>query len=126
MASLKIKTAKNLGIVYGANLITRIFGMIATIILARLLTPADFGLVALSGIVIAIVLLFQDFGLGAALVQRQKDIEEAVNVVFYSTIFIKFILYLIIKHILLLWKIQNNRIRIIKESLKMNYFSLTW
>jgi len=96
MESLKIKTARNLGIVYGANLATKIFGMIATIILARLLLPQDFGLVALSGIIIAIVLLFQDFGLGAALIQRQRDIEEATNVVFYSTIFIKSLLYLMV------------------------------
>lgn len=96
MGSLRIKTAKNLGIVYTANLLTRIFGMGATIILARLLTPQDFGLVALSGIIIAIVVLFQDFGLGAALVQRQSDIDEATNVVFYSTILIKFVLYSIV------------------------------
>jgi len=96
MDSLKTKTAKNLGIVYGANLISRVFGLATITILARLLTLEDFGLVALSGIILAIVLLFQDFGLGAALIQRQKDIEEAVNVVFYSTILIKFILYMLI------------------------------
>ncbi len=91
MDSLKVKTAKNLGIVYGANMISMLFGLVTITILARLLTPEDYGLVALSGIILAIVLLFQDLGLGAALVQRQKDIDEATNVVFYSTILIKFI-----------------------------------
>ncbi|NCN65774.1 MAG: oligosaccharide flippase family protein, partial [Candidatus Altiarchaeum hamiconexum] len=97
MDSLKVKTAKNLGIVYGANLITIIFTTIATIILARLLIPEDFGLVALAGIITATIIAFvQDLGFNAALIQRQKDIEEATNIVFYTTIAINLFLFSVI------------------------------
>ncbi len=97
MDSLKVKTAKNLGIVYVANLITTIFGTVASIILARLLTPWDFGLIALSGIIIAVITTFvQDLGFNAALIQRQKNIEEAANIVFYTTIAINFFLFSVI------------------------------
>ncbi len=94
MDSLKVKTAKNLGIVYGANVVVAIFTTIATIILARLLVPEDFGLIALSGIIVAIITTFvQDLGFNAALIQRQKNIEEATNIVFYTTIAINIFLF---------------------------------
>ncbi len=97
MDSLKIKTVKNIGIVYGANAIRAIFTTIATIILARLLVPEDFGLIALSGIIVAVITTFvQDLGFNAALIQRQKNIEEATNIVFYTTIAINFCMFLVI------------------------------
>jgi len=71
--------------------------MIATAILARLLTPHDFGLVALGGIIIVTITTFvQDLGFNSALIQRQKDIEDATNIVFYTTIVINLLLFLAI------------------------------
>lgn len=51
-------------------------------ILARLLTPEEFGLVALATLAISYLSVLKDFGLGAALIQRRQDIEEAANTVF--------------------------------------------
>lgn len=46
-----------------------------TLVLARLLVPADFGVVALATLVIGILGLFKDLGLGGALIVR-KDLDE--------------------------------------------------
>lgn len=46
-------------------------GMVSTIILARLLTPADFGLVALATSLAAMLDLLKSFDFGALLIQRQ-------------------------------------------------------
>jgi len=46
-----------------------------TIVLARLLAPADFGVVALATLFISFVALFSDLGLGSALILRQ-DLDQ--------------------------------------------------
>ena len=51
-------------------------------VLARLLTPANFGVLALASIVIGFVQPFGDFGLGAALVQRTVLTDRHVRVAF--------------------------------------------
>lgn len=58
----------------------RILGLISTVILARLLTPADFGLVAMAMSVVFALELLNSFGFEFALVQR-KDAGES----FYNT-----------------------------------------
>jgi len=44
--------------------------MVTSIILARLLMPKDFGIVAMAAMVSGLAGLFQDLGMGLALVQR--------------------------------------------------------
>ncbi len=53
-----------------------------SMVLARLLTPANFGVVALASIVIGFVQPFGDCGLGAALIQRTTLTERHVRVGF--------------------------------------------
>ena len=48
----------------------RSLGLISVLVLARLLTPADFGLVAMATSLIALLELFSAFGLDTALIQR--------------------------------------------------------
>ena len=50
----------------------RTLGLISTLILARLLLPRDFGIVAMGTSLIALVELFSAFGLDTALIQRRE------------------------------------------------------
>ena len=52
------------------RLVDRSLGLVSTLVLARLLVPADFGLVAMATSLIAILELFNAFGLDVALIQR--------------------------------------------------------
>lgn len=63
------------------------------IILARLLTPEDFGIVAAATIVINFSEAFWDAGLSMALVQRQGDVEKAANVIFWTNIGLAIAIY---------------------------------
>lgn len=56
------------------------------IILARLLTPEDFGVMAAAMMVIAFSQIFWEAGMGKAFIQRQTDIEEAANAAFIINI----------------------------------------
>lgn len=50
----------------------RSIGLVSTVILARVLTPADFGLVAIAMTVVALIELMSAFGFDTALIQRQQ------------------------------------------------------
>ena len=56
---------------------TNVLSLVTTIVLARLLTPADFGLVALTVSLLAFTHLVQESGLGAALVVHRGDLKRA-------------------------------------------------
>ena len=51
-------------------------GLLSTLILARLLVPADFGLVAMASAVVALTQLMNAFGFDTALIQRQDARRE--------------------------------------------------
>ena len=56
-------------LVFASN---RIITFGATLVLARILTPSDFGLVALAGVAIGCLALLSDLGLAGALVVRKN------------------------------------------------------
>lgn len=65
------KLARGAGLLVALRLSERGIGLISTLILTRLLTPGDFGLVAMATSVLALIELMGAFGFDAALIQRQ-------------------------------------------------------
>lgn len=64
-----------------------------TVVLARILTPEDYGVVALASMFNILVGIFVTCSMGMALVQK-KDVDELdYNTVFYSSLFMSFVLY---------------------------------
>ena len=64
-----------------------------TIVLARLLTPNDYGTVALLSVFIAIANVFVDCGFGKALVQKKQATQTDYNTVFYLSMAVAAVLY---------------------------------
>jgi PST family polysaccharide transporter len=58
-------------------------GFLSGIVLARLLTPRDFGLVAMVGPAVALVALVQDLGLGQATIQRERITRRQIQALFW-------------------------------------------
>jgi PST family polysaccharide transporter len=58
-----------------AKSFAQVVGAVVTLALARLLTPADFGLIAMVAVVTGFLTVLGDFGFSAALVQK-KELEE--------------------------------------------------
>ena len=63
--------------------VSQVGSVAATVVLARLLTPADFGLVALAQSIIAATTLLSLGGLNAALVTRRDNPESAASSYFW-------------------------------------------
>ncbi len=60
--------------------------IIVTIVLARLLEPADFGLIAIVMVIVSLATIFSDVGLGGALIQRKKLHSAHYSSVFFFNI----------------------------------------
>lgn len=94
--SLRAKTAKNIGIVAVLQIFATAVNTITLIVLARLLTPYDFGIVGIASFVLGIIGQFSDFGLGPAVIQRKTDVEEALYTGGAMRILIALVLFIII------------------------------
>lgn len=69
---------------------------ISNMIMARLLTPDDFGTIGMLLFFIAMAQTFVDSGFGAALIQKKEITNEDVCTVFYVNMGISFIAYIIL------------------------------
>jgi O-antigen/teichoic acid export membrane protein len=65
---------------------------IISIFLARLLSPADFGLVGMATVFVALTQSFADFGMTSGLIQKKDPSEVQYSTVFYINIGISFLL----------------------------------
>jgi PST family polysaccharide transporter len=66
--------------------------IISTVLLARLLTPDDFGLIAMVSTILAFVSLVQDLGLNQVTIQRQQISHAQISALFWVTAGFSFVL----------------------------------
>lgn len=69
---------------------------ISNMVLARLLTPDDFGTIGMLLFFIAIAQTFVDSGFGAALIQKKQVSNEDINTVFYISMGMSIVSYMIL------------------------------
>ena len=60
--------------------------LLTTVILARLLAPAEFGLVAMATVVIGFVSIFKDLGTSSAVIQNREVTEDLLSSVFWANV----------------------------------------
>lgn len=66
------KMARGAALMVAWRLIERVLGLVTTLVLARVLVPEDFGLVAMAMSIIAMLELLGEFGFDMALIQNQR------------------------------------------------------
>lgn len=59
---------------------------LTTIVLARLLDPADFGLLGMATVFIGFIAVFNDFGLGSAVIQRRNLDQVTLSSIFWLSV----------------------------------------
>ena len=93
---LKKKTIK--GVVWSAvdNVSSHAVTFIIGIILARLLSPEDYGLIGIIGIFTAICNCFINAGLASALIRKKDATEDDFNTVFICNLVVSIFLYLVL------------------------------
>lgn len=77
-----------------SNLTVSAISFVGTAIMARILSPADFGLIGMAILVTGIINLFGNLGLGAALVQMKKIDDEYLSTAFWASLLVSVGLFL--------------------------------
>lgn len=91
--NIKSKTLSGVLWQFLQKITSQLFSFVVTVILARLLTPADYGVVALACMFNVLVGIFISGSMDAALIQKKDADELDYNTIFYSSLFMSFIIY---------------------------------
>lgn len=94
--SLKNQVIKSSFWVFGANLISRLISFISTLILARLLTPEDFGVIGYGSLIVGTVGLVREIGFNSALIYQKERVEDAAATTLIFTTLWSTFLYLLV------------------------------
>lgn len=92
--SLELKIFKETSWLAFFKLISQVFSWISTIIIARILVPGDYGLMAMSTVITGYAMIFSELGLGAAIIQRTDPTQSELSSCFWFTVLSSFFLAL--------------------------------
>jgi len=96
VSKLKEKTISGLFWSFIDNFSNQFINFIVGIILARLLSPVEFGVIGMITIFIALSQIFIDSGFSSALIRNKHCSHLEYNTTFYFNIFIAFLLYFLL------------------------------
>jgi O-antigen/teichoic acid export membrane protein len=122
--SLKQKTIKGLfwsGASQAGKLISQ---FIITVILARLLSPSDFGLLAMATVFLNFGMIFSEMGIGSALIQKQDTHDRHYYSAFWLNIIVGIALTFIFIAVspLIAWFYKKPELQLILTVISVNYF----
>ena len=69
------------------SFISQAFSWCATLLVARLLAPGDYGLMAMATMMTGFIQVFYEMGIGAAIVQRERVTQDELSSVFWALVF---------------------------------------
>ena len=95
-STLKEKTAKGLFWSGISNFVQQLIGMSFGIVIARILLPEDYGLVAMLAIFTAIAKMIMDSGFSIALINRKTIVHKDYNAVFWFNILAGIGMYIVL------------------------------
>jgi len=75
------------------KLVGQLISWSITVYVVRILSPDDYGLMAMAGVFISFIILFNELGLSAALVQKSHLAQEDLSNVFWAVLAINIALY---------------------------------
>lgn len=91
--NLRSKAVRAIGVTGASGMVLKLLSLINTVVLARLLSPDDYGLMAMAGVVIGLVGFFNEIGVGAAIVQKAEINEEELNGCFLISLILSIFLF---------------------------------
>lgn len=91
----KQKIIHSIGWTFSSQMSREILQFGVSIILARLLSPKDYGIVGMSGTILGFVQIFNTFGFRSALIQKQDITDSHYSTAFWMTLAMSTSLYLV-------------------------------
>lgn len=78
---------------FSSELVAKLITPAIFIVLVRLLTPEDFGVVTAAMMIITFAQLLWDAGMGKAVIQREADLAEIASIAFWNNIVLSLLIY---------------------------------
>lgn len=100
MSSFRKKSVFALKWAFISQIVNQLLQFVSAIILARILAPEDFGIVAIVGVFTSFALILNDFGFSNAIIQKKELSKKEIDTVFWFNIFIGLTLFLLFYFIL--------------------------
>ena len=94
--NLKAKTAKGVGWGFADNILGLGITAAANIILARILSPADFGIIGMTAIFMTLSTSLVDSGFTGALTRKKDAVKADFDTVFYFNLAVSCLLYAVL------------------------------
>ena len=91
-SNLAGKSVRGGMVTMGSQGVRFVLQMVSTMVLARLLTPADYGLIGMVSVVVAFATMFKDAGLSMATVQKDNISHEQISTLFWINVLISVVL----------------------------------
>ncbi len=80
----------------GAKFAGQLFAWVITLVVIRLLTQADYGLMAMAMLFVNFLMLLNELGLGAVLIQREQLDEDEVRRIFGIVLFVNLVFFIVL------------------------------
>lgn len=123
MKDFKAKTITGISWSLSNQLVTQIVNLVFGVVLARLLSPEDFGLLGMVMAFAAFANIFLDIGLGSAIIQRKQVDQEQLSTIFWINVVSGLLLAIVlfIGSGPLAGFYQNSEIIILAQVLSLNF-----
>ncbi len=114
MKSITAKASEGFLVFLLRNIVSRVMGLLSMIVLARLLTPYDFGLVSITEALVAIIGVIGMSGIPEFLLSyRKNDEQEILQAAFWFNVFLTLLILIVFLSVLPFWAQSNNDTRIV-------------
>lgn len=74
----------------------QVVALVVSILLARLLSPEDYGIIAMANVVIEILNVFVNYGLGTAIIHNKDADQEEISTCFWASLILGIVMYALI------------------------------
>src|SRR5713226_1029345 len=88
MIQLQAQAAVGVRWISLSSVITAVTDVVRIVVLARFLSPLDYGLMAMAWIVIGLAQIYMDLGISAAIIHRQDNSKQQLSSLYWLNIFV--------------------------------------
>ena len=96
MESIKVSTLKGFVWKLAQSVGAQVVSFLVQLVLARILTPEDYGVVAIVSIFTNIAMVFINVGFSSAIIQKSNLTDRDISTIFYVNMFLSIIIYAIL------------------------------
>ena len=94
--NLESKTASGMTFKMLERISVQLVSLVVSVVLARLLDPADYGIIAMANVLITVLNVFVNYGLGTAIIHKKNADQTDISTCFWASLMLAVVLYAVV------------------------------